>query len=335
MADMNTVLKLGIDAVAGRVSGNFAASDMQAGFVDGIRELNAGSTKLNPRTFHRGSELFALVEELIPYITNAGLRADDYFMSLVDERNLAEGDEAEFYTDDKALFFVANIANGTQSVRRQRLNAGDSITVPTQMRAIKVYEELRRLLAGRVDFNTFINRVSESFMQQVRTDCLTALEGITTATKGLNSTYVVSGSYSTSDLLDLVAHVEADTGKVAKIFGTKAALRKVTDATLAGIDAAKEDLYNMGYFGKFYGTDMIAMKQAHKADGTTFALSDSKVYVIASDDHPIKLVNEGTGLLIEGNPVDNADLTQTYLYGQAYGVGIICNEKIGVYTITG
>lgn len=334
MATKNEVLKLSVDALQHRISGEFSAKQQGQAIVDGIIELNGGSNKLDIRTFHRGSELFAYVEEVMPYVIEEGLKADHLFMTLVDERNLAEGDMNEFWTEDKSLFLVGNIGWGTQAVRRQRLNAGEKISIPTQVRAIKVYEELRRLMANRVDWNVFIDRVSQSFIQRTRQDILAAFEGITTSTAGLSSTYVKSGSYDADTLLGIIEHVEAATGKTAIIVATRAGARKLKDATLDAVDSAKEDMYAIGHYGKFYGTDIVTMKQAHKVGTDDFAINDNRIYVIASDDKPIKYVTEGTGLLIERQATENADLTNEYLYAEAAGVGVICNEKLGVYTLT-
>lgn len=334
MATKNDVLKLTIDALNGRVSGEFSATQQHQAIVDGIIELNGGSNKLDVRTFHRGTELFAYVEEMLPYVIEEGLRNDDFYMNLVDERNLAEGDMNEFWTEDNSLFVVGNIGWGTQAVRRQRLNAGEKVTIPVQMRAIKVYEELRRLMANRADWNTFIDRVSRSFTQKIRMDILAALEGIATNTTGLSSAYVKSGSYDSADLLSIIEHVEAATGKSATIFATRAGARKLTDTTVGASNLSKDDIYAAGFYGRFYGTPVITVKQAHKPGTDNFAINDNKIYVIASDDKPIKYVTEGTGLLVERQATDNADLTTEYLFGSAYGCGIICNEKMGVYTIS-
>ena len=48
----------------------------------------------------------------------------------------------------------------------------------------------------------------------------------------------------------------------------------------------------------------------------------------------MKMVNEGEGLILERQPGENNDLTQEYIYGQAWGTGVICAEDLGVYTFT-
>ena len=189
------------------------------------------------------------------------------------------------------------------------------------------------MMTGRVDFNTLIDRVSTSFTNEMRNDIYTAFAGITAETAGLNDTYVKTGSFDADVLMDMIAHVEASTGKTATVMGTKKALRKIVDATQS--DEAKSDLYNIGYYGKFYGTPLVSVKQAHKINSDEFLMPDNKLWIFAADDKPIKVVNEGEGLLINRDSLENADLTQEYLYAQAYGCGVICNEKMGIYTLEG
>lgn len=76
------------------------------------------------------------------------------------------------------------------------------------------------------------------------------------------------------------------------------------------------------------------MRQVHKPGTSSFALDNKKVYVIATDDRPIKVVNEGEGMLHEGDPFDNADLTKEYAYIQSAGVAVVCSQKMGVYSFT-
>ena len=325
------ILTVAIDAVKGRTE-NFSAKQTSDDLRNAFIELNGGSTKISPKTFHRGNPLFELVQELIPVIIEEGIQEDtNPLFDLVEYRNVNEGDSQEFDVEGDANFVVASAANGIRDVRRQRIVGGDTVKVPTEMKIVRVYENLGRLLAGRIDFNKFVDGVAKAFKNQITESAYDAIEGLSAATYGLDGTYVISGSYNEGDLIALIDHVEAATGKTAKIYGTRTALRKLTTAVQA--DSAKEDLYNIGYYGKFNGTDMICLKQAHKPGTSAFALNDNKVFVIAADDQPIKVVNEGDGLLINREATENADLTQEYVYGQAFGVAAICAAKLGVYTM--
>ena len=312
--EKNDILKLAIDTMHGTVSGNFSKEDGSEALRQAFIEMNGGSDKLTVKSFRDHPELFQIIEEIMPIMVEEGLRGDEMVFNLVDYRNIALGDENRFWTEDNSDLIVSRIAEGSTSIRRQRLNAGQYVTIETQMHAIKVYEELNRLMAGRVDFNTLVDRLTRSFTRNMRNEILACFEGVTASTTGLNATYVKSGSFSAPTLRELIAHVEAATGASATIIGTKAGLAKVRDndsnAVSLASASAKEDLYNMGYFGKFDGVPMVSMRQAHKVGTDTFAINDNKIYVIAGSDKPIKFVREGEGLMISTDAMSRADLTQ-------------------------
>lgn len=328
------LLQVMIDAVKGTSPENYTKGQTSEVIRNALIEANGGSNKINIKNFYRGSQVYSLIEELIPTIIDEGFKDEDVIFSLVDYRNIADGDEQEFEIEGKSLFAIADAAAGVKGVRRQRIDESQKVTVKTSMKIARVYEELNRLLAGRISFDTFVDRLAKSFKQQILADAYKAIDSIANDTVGLNSDYVVAANTTGAEaaLLTLVAHIEAATGKTARIYGTKAALRKVPNATVS--DEAKSDLYNLGYYGKFNGTEMVALRQVHKPGTTTFAMNDNKLFVIAGGDKPVKVVNEGEGLMIEGEATDNQDLTKEYVYGQPMGVGVACSEAMGVFTFS-
>lgn len=327
------VLKIMIDAVKGVNMENYSKGETSEAIRNALIEMNGGSKKLNLKNFYRGSQLYALVQELIPAIIDEGFKDEDTLFNLVEYRNIADGDEEEFYVEGNSYFLVADAAAGIRGVRRQRIDKSEAVTVKTSVKVVRIYEELNRLLAGKVSFDKFVENVAKSFKQKILADAYKAISEMSQTTVGLDANYVVAGTGTGDEdaLIELIQHVEAATGKEARIYGTKAALRKVSTAVVS--DEAKRDLYEMGHYGRFNGTEMICMRQVHKAGSSVFALDDSKLYIIAGDDKPIKIVNEGEGLLYEGDATANNDLTQEYVYGQTFGVGVVCAEKMGIFTL--
>jgi len=326
------VLKVMIDAIKGVNMGNYSAADTSEAIRNALVEMNGGSKKINLKNFYRGSDLYNLVQELIPAIIDEGFKDDDVIFDLVDYRNIADGDEEEFLIEGNSYFIVADAAAGIKGVRRQRIDKSESVKVKTGVKVVRVYEELNRLLSGKVSFDKFVDSVAKSFKQKILGDAYKAIDAMSNTTVGLDSNYVVAGTGTNDEdaIITLIQHVEAATGKQARIYGTKAALRKVPTAVVS--NEAKRDLYEMGYYGKFNGTDMVCLRQVHKAGTSTFALNDGKIFIIAGDDKPVKVVNEGEGLLIEGDETNNNDLTKEYVYGQTFGVGVVCAEKMGIFT---
>ena len=334
MTDMKEIVKLAVDAYKGNVE-KYSTKQSQDVLRQALIDANGGSTKLDYKAIRDGkcSGLFTLIEEILSRTVVEGLQGDEYFNALVDFRNLAEGDQNVFVVEDNTLFVVSEAADGTQGIRRQRLGGAKETSIPTSLKAVRIYEELNRVLSGRVDFNYFINKVAESFRQKLLNDVYGLWSGATAADLGGVTYFPTAGTYDEEALLDLIAHVEAAAGgKPATIVGTKKAIRNLVPSIQG--DGFKSDLYNLGYAGKFYGTPVVVTPQRHKVGSTDFVLKDDVLTIIAGDDKPIKVVYEGNPIVLMGDPTTNADFTQEYFYGEKYGMGIVLaggNAGIGRY----
>lgn len=334
MTDMKEIVKLAVDAYKGNVE-KYSTKQSQDVLRQALIDANGGSTKLDYKAIRDGkcSGLFTLIEEILSRTVVEGLQGDEYFNALVDFRNLAEGDQNVFVVEDNTLFVVSEAADGTQGIRRQRLGGAKETSIPTSLKAVRIYEELNRVLSGRVDFNDFINKVAESFRQKLLNDVYGLWSGATAADLGGVTYFPTAGTYDEEDLLDLIAHVEAAAGgKPATIVGTKKAIRNLIPSIQG--EGFKSDLYNLGYAGKFYGTPVVVTPQRHKVGSTDFVLKDDVLTIIAGDDKPIKVVYEGNPIVLMGDPTTNADFTQEYFYGEKYGMGIVLaggNAGIGRY----
>ena len=203
------------------------------------------------------------------------------------------------------------------------------------MKIVRIYEELNRVLSGRVDFNTMISKVADSFDRQLLNDIYALWTNATAAQMGGATYFPTAGDYDEDALLELIEHVEAAAGKQATIIGTKAATRYLKESILS--EGAKEEWHSMGYVGKFFGTPVVAVPQRHKINSTEFVLSDNMLTIVAGDDRPLKVTYEGDPIMIMGDPMLNADLTHEYLFGLKYGTGILLaggkNSGIGRYVI--
>lgn len=338
--DMNELIKVARDGYNGSVE-KFSVKQSQDLIREALVEANGGKTTLDYKAMRRGQgqEVFAIIEELIPAIIHEGLVGDEYFMNLVDYRNVAEGDSPLFLVEDDNLFTVSRAANGTQAIRRQRLGGVTETQIETDLYVVKIYEELNRILAGRVDFNVFVNKVAESFRRDMLNKIYALWSNATAAQMGGTTYFPAAGAYNENALLDLIAHVEAASGgRQATIIGTKKALRNLNEGIFTDpAQAAKDEIHNLGYFGKFYGTPCVEIPQRHQVGSTNFLMNDKILTIVAGDEKPIKVVREGEGLIHMGDPFDNQDLSQEYLYGEKYGMGILLaggNSGIGRYEMT-
>lgn len=336
MAEMNEIVRLAVDAYHG-VTTKYSKEDSMDTLRQALIAANNGSTKMDYKAIRDGkcAGLFTLVEEILSRTVVEGFQGDEYFNALVDFRNLALGDKNIFDVEDSDLFVVADAAEGTQGIRRQRLGGSTQTSIPTVLKVVKIYEEMNRVLSGQVDFNHFINKVSESFRRKLLDDIYGLWSTATADDFGGTTYFPAAGTYDEDAMLDLISHVEsAANGRTATIIGTKKAVRNLKPS-IEGSDS-KNDLYNMGYYGKFYGTNVIVTPQRHKVGSTDFIFPDNTLTIIAGDDKPIKCVYEGQSTVIMGDMFKNADMTQDYFYSDRYGIGIVLaggNAGIGRYEI--
>ena len=115
MAIDSNLVKLALDGYKGHVAGDYSVNDTQEALRKALVEANGGSTKLDIKALRDGScsKVFAIVEELVNVISEEGLKGDEFFMNMVEDRNLALGDTPKFHIERECLFAVADIAEGT------------------------------------------------------------------------------------------------------------------------------------------------------------------------------------------------------------------------------
>jgi len=262
---MNEIVKLAIDAYNGRVE-KYSVEQSQDVLRQALVEKNNGKTYLDYKDIRDGKcqGLFTLIEEILSKTVVEGLQGDEYFNALAEMRNVAEGDSPVFIVEDNSVFVVSEAADGTQGIRRQRLGGSTETTIPTTLKTVRIYEEMNRVLSGRVDFNHFINKVAESFKQKLLNDMYTLWANATADQLGGTTYFPTAGSYDEDALLDLIAHVEASAGgQKATIVGTKKALRPLKESIMS--NNAKEEWHKLGYVGTFFGTPVAPAPQRPKA----------------------------------------------------------------------
>lgn len=327
--DRANFVKTAVDAYFGRIEGNYSVAKTQEALRNALIEMNGGSTKFTRKSFRDHPEMYSVIEEIITITTLDQIPQDNPLFDYMDQRNLAYGDSDQFTVESDQLFIVSQIAEGTQGLRRQRIVGNAPFTVATVLRGVKIYEELARVISGRNDFNRMIRNVARSFAAQINLDSYNAVVG---AFDGLTAPYKVTGTFDAGKLTTLIDHVEAENDAPAIILTSKQGARQITGIVGADAHSAKEDLYNMGYFGHVGTNPVITMRNRHIPGTTNFALNDN-IYVIASNEKFLKFVTEGETMVATGEMFKNADLSQDYFMTQRYGVAAVFGNKAGVYEL--
>lgn len=333
MATRNDIVRLAVDTWNGRPSGGYSLDQSNDALRKALIAANGGKDYLDKHDIRDGKcgEVFAIIEETIVKTVIDGIQGNEFFMNMVEYKNLALGDTNEFFVPDDSLFYVSDVARGTQGLRRQRLNGGSKFSVNMSTYGVKIYEELDRTLSGRASLTDMITKVGKSIEKKQYEDIFKKWTAIV---NNAGTTYIpLAGSYSEEYLLELCEHVEVNNGMTPVIMGTRSALRKVETAVVS--DSAKESMYNIGYYGNFNGIPMVRINQIHATNTDDFILPNNQLYIIGVNTKPIKYVNEGTALIVPPTYGRNADFSEDYLFINNAGIEVILPDKrFGVYTMS-
>lgn len=322
------------------VSTKFSKDETLSAISNKILEVNNGKAYFDIRDIRAGecNELFAFIETVLAETEEYDISQNPFFNQMVEYRNIKLGDANKFVVYDDSEVYVSRVADGTQGLIRQRFSGGREFTVDTAIYVAKVYDELTRVLACRSNILELIKKVHKGFNRVKSELILNAFLNIA-QTNPNNVFSKTSTSFVENDLLDLCYMVEAKNNNVAPIImGTKKALRNITldPTTLAEI--GKEDRYNMGYYGKFNGYDVVSIPNTLKRNSEEFYLPDNVLWVIGTaSDKPVKFVSEGEPFIVtnmNGDIAKNCDLTQEFLMTEKFGANVIVTgKKNGIYTI--
>lgn len=332
---MNELVKLTLD-IARRNYGQYSASDMEAALREKLIELNGGSDKLSMnamKTFRAHPELYAYIEELIDVLSAEALSENDFYGEMVEQKNLADGDEPIFHVRKDSQLVVSNCARGTQGVRRQRIEEDKDIVLHPEPHVVKVYEELVRILAGKTSATKMVEEITKAISRAQLNDVFAAWNALTSAELG--TTYApAAGSYNEGTLLALAQKVQAANDGANVYFVTTMAGARAIGASETS-EIGKEDIYKYGYKKKWNGIDVMVVPQRFVAGTTTFMFNDKVINILPrTDEKPIKQVLQGDTWMNIHYPEDNADLSTDAVAIASWATAFITGMQYGKYTLS-
>ena len=310
-----------------------------------ILGLNENSTK---RDIHRalkkyGHEFFEVIEEDIDVAVEEGFRADEWFDKYVDNRNLKRGDKNEFWTDQEVILSAVKVSGDHHDYTVQRLGAGEATSATISKYGIAVGADVSLYLAGRLDWNKFVQQTADAFVRKIKNDCYAAVMNAGTT---LPSMFKGTGALSsaTKETFDqLIEDVSTANGNCpVYIMGTNTALKKLNalaDVQWADQDA-KKAMSHTGRLGDYEGTSLLEIPQRFAVgfvdlpeNQKRLIASNQLLIMPAIEDKFVKLVDEGETEINEvgvGEKAVRMDDTQVYEVQRGFGV----MTQIGRYFAT-
>jgi hypothetical protein len=130
-----------LDAARGEVK-DYSAKDANKKIVEKFRAALGISENDRPQAIKRAIRankdlVFTLIEETIEEMIITGWMENPFFVQYVDSKNLALGDENDFYVEDDSILSVSKVSGNHHNMIRQRLGAGRHYSVAGEWFGIK------------------------------------------------------------------------------------------------------------------------------------------------------------------------------------------------------
>lgn len=292
-----------------------------------------------------GNELFEVIEDEIDLAVEEGFKADEWFDKYVDNKNLKRGDRNEFWTDEDVLLSVVKVAGDHHDFTVQRLGAGESTSATISKYGIAVGADVSLYLAGRLDWNKFVQQTADAFVRKIKNDSYAT---VINAGATLPSMFQGTGALDAAakeDFDQLIEDVSTANGNCpVYIMGTNTALKKLNalaDVSWADNDS-KKDMMAHGRLGSYEGTDLIEIPQRFAVgfvdlpDEQKRLITSGKLLIMpAIEDKFVKLVDEGETEINEvgvGEKAVRMDDTQVYEVQRGFGIVTQIGRYFGQWT---
>lgn len=312
--------------------------------------------KFSRRDFDRamsahGREFMQLIEEVLDTTVDGNYRDSEWFNLLTDYRNLANGDDMSFWTENDIILSVATVGKSHHDYMLQRINGGTSYTIPITRYGAAVGIYLNRYFAGQEDFSKMIsilaNSITQMTQQTIYNTLLTSVDAIQNI--GDSVKWVGQGNLDVNtkaNFDEIVDNVTSLYGE-ATIFGTKSALRKINNLVSGGdavnfISHGQEDsVAATGILGDYEGSPLVMIDQrfitkGNKITGKLYA--DDKLFILPSGDFKIvDFVSRGETELNEvsqkGEQYGRYDDIGKYELQFEQGVALKRDKRFGAWTL--
>lgn len=332
---MNDIVKLAVSVYKGNIPAKFTEQkDPNEVLREQLVQAAGGDPKLGLQSIRFVKpQFFAIIEETLNELISEGITTQ--LQDFAEVKNVGWNEKVRFHVPDNDLFEVSRSSGNHKDFRRQRIN-GRYFEVDTEARSIAVYEELYNFLAGNVDWVNMVNRVAESYVQDMRTNVYQAIYDTYSALIAPFKGEIAGTSNNFAELQNMANHVKAaSNGANVVIYGTNTALGKLEPAIQNNVvmvsDRMKEKYNDTGHYGMFRGFELREIAQAHKPGTFDWAIDDDFLLVIPEPkDKFVKIVREGTPFVDETGGLARMDLQKEYKFWVHDGISIVASKKYGI-----
>lgn len=293
-----------------------------------------------------GRQYFDIIEEVIDFTVTTGLRENEWFNTLVNYRNLAEGDDNLFVTEaDETILSIARMGKRHHDSILQRLPGNKTYQIETDLYGAAVGASIDRYVLGKEDWTKLVNSITRAFVVMIQDLIFDEVMGAS-ATLPVQTGFVETGALDATNrkkFNKVLQNVSvANNNAPVVIFGTMVGLQELENLIDIKWVAAsqKEDVAAMGRLGNYGRYQLVEIPQRFaRNDVTQDVYDDNKLFFFATgDDKLVDFVDVGETLITEvterGIAQGRIDDIQSYEVQREFGCGVRLGRYFGQWTIT-
>lgn len=292
-------------------------------------------------------QFYDIIEDTVEQVITVGFKEDEWFTDLVDYRNIAYGDRQDFYIEKESVLSVAKAGVSHHDHIIQRISAGETVSIPTSLHAIKVGKDINRYVLNQgYDWVKLINAIAKAYITDIQTDIAIEVDNVAAKLPVTSTEFINTGalSASTKDAFDtIIANVSAaNDGAEVVIMGTWLALKKINALVNGDLFAngQKDNNMNTGIIGVYDGVKMSVIPNRFKdRTYTAKTFSDKTILIlpaVGEEGKFVKMVDVGDTMILEKNTSERGDYVsdiQTHEVQREYGIGTVVGRQIGKWTL--
>lgn len=316
--------------------------------LDGVEKPT--SRQLRYAHIDHDRQVYAIIEEAIDVTVSLGLKENEWFNVLVNNRNIAEGDENLFVVeDDNVVLSLARMGKRHHDTILQRLMPGKTYSIDTDLYGAAVGADIDLFILGREPWDKLVTKITEAFIKKIQSVIFTEVSNAVNKlpvqsgfvdSGALSNTATVRRQFNKIPMNVSIANNNAD----VVIMGTMLALQELENLIQINwiANSMKEDVANNSRLGNYGRYNLIEIPQRFKtltAAGPTYEFANDKLYFFAAGENKIiDFVDVGETIIDEvndrGEATGRVDDTKKYEAQREFGAAFRPGKYFGQWTIT-
>ena len=331
--EITKLVELGIAAATGKIPAEYSAADVNETLREELKAFNSYS-------YYRANKnlLFQLIEEIANVVVPKKVIAQ--FGAFAEVQSVNPGEKIVFKQRTgvaRGKRFVT-VAGEYGTYRTFNVDSRD-ITMSPRVYAGAAILELGDFLCGRVDMAELMDIIIEGLSDSIYNEVQGALKAAISAEDRPAANKAVVAGFDAKEF-DRVINTVAAYGDSVTIYCTRAFATTLFnqpgwagDANPMTALADYNDVREMGYVGRYKGTNVVLLEQSFVDESNTEKVVDDEyAYIIpAGKEKPVKIGIEGGTLIDEFRLQDGSVEVQAQ---HMFDVAVVANNYWGIYRNT-